>query len=50
MNPNERLAMMLSEMMLLFTGFGPSKEICDEFADKVLQEARQVGATVTLPA
>lgn len=41
--PRVVLGMILSEGCKRVTGFTPSKEVCDEFAARVLEEARDSG-------
>lgn len=41
--PKVVLGMILSEGCKRVTGFTPSKEVCDKFADRVLEEARDSG-------
>lgn len=42
-DPKVALAMIISEASSRLTGYKPSKALCDEFADRVLQEARDNG-------
>lgn len=41
--PKVVLGIILSEGCKRVTGFTPSKELCNEFADRVLQQARESG-------
>lgn len=41
------VGMVVSEMMFRWSGFGPSRQLCDEFASKVMAEAKQGGFDVT---
>jgi hypothetical protein len=47
-NP-EMLGMVISDLIFRAFGFGPSKNICDEFAGKVIEEAHAVGANLEMP-
>jgi len=46
MNDVEKLAMLLSEACLRFTGFGPSKILCEEFAEKITEQARSMNVSL----
>lgn len=48
--PKAMLGMVLSEAVFRLTGFGPSKALCDEFAERVIEQADAVGQTLMLPA
>jgi hypothetical protein len=48
--PKVLLGMILSEAVFRLTGFGPSRGLCDEFAERVLAQAETVGHPITLPA
>jgi len=43
------LGMMVSELVYHAVGFGPSRSICDPFAEQVIAEAQAVGYDLTPP-
>jgi hypothetical protein len=45
----EKLAMVISDMMYQVFGFGPSKSICEPFAEQVLAEAKVVNYLLEMP-
>lgn len=40
--------MIISDLIFRITGFGPSKSICDPFAQQVIGEAEKVGYELRL--
>jgi hypothetical protein len=40
--------MIVSQAIYAVTGFGPSKSICDPFAQQVIDEAAKIGVTLEL--
>jgi hypothetical protein len=46
---SEMLAMVISEMVFEMFGFGPSKSICEPFAQAVIAEAQAVNYPLELP-
>jgi hypothetical protein len=42
--------MAISDLLFQATGFGPSRELCEEFIDKVEAQAATVGRTLDKPA
>lgn len=45
----QMLGMIVSQMIFEMFGFGPSRSICDEFAEKVIQEAESVNYRIEVP-
>jgi len=44
----EIFGMVLSEAVFRLTGFGPSKQVSNEFAQRILAEAKMVGYDINL--
>jgi hypothetical protein len=42
------LGMMVSNIIFELTGFGPSKVLCDDFVDRVMTQASDLGVTLAL--
>ena len=42
--------MMVSQTVLVATNFGPSKALCDEFVDRVIEQAKEVGVEIEMEA
>lgn len=42
------LSMIISDMIMRVTGFGPSKSLCDPFAESVIAEAARVNYSLEL--
>lgn len=49
-DPKVALTMIFYEGTARLTGYKPSKELCEEFADRVLQEARDHGHEIRFQA